>query len=82
MSRKYREYKANLIELYGHEGKFPSYKMTLSKYKRIKRMVQKKEKQGKKFWRRILQEADRVCYIDGIVLEKMRKQNRMKSDKN
>ena len=70
MSRKYREYKARLIDYYGKKGKYPSYKMTLSKYKRIKRMVQKKEKQGKKFWRMIQQEADRVCYIDGIILER------------
>ena len=70
MSRKYREYKKKLVEFYGKKGKFPPYKMTLSKYKRIKRMVQKKEKQGKKFWRMIQQESDRVCYIDGIVLER------------
>lgn len=70
MSRKYREYKNKLVEFYGNKGKFPPYKMTLSKYKRIKRMVQKKEKQGKKFLRMIQQEADRVCYINGIVLER------------
>lgn len=58
MSRKYREYKAKLIKFYGKKGKFPSYKMTLSKYKRIKRIVQKKKKQEKKFWRRLEQEAD------------------------
>lgn len=46
MSRKYREYKANLIELYGHEGKYPSYKITLSRYKKIKREVQWHKKNG------------------------------------
>ena len=34
MSRKYREYKAWLIDYYGLKGKFPSYKMTLSRYKK------------------------------------------------
>ena len=49
MSRKYREYKANLIELYGHEGKFPSYKMTLSRYKKFKRKIQRHHKEWNKF---------------------------------
>lgn len=46
MSRKYREYKAYLIALYAFEGKFPSYKMTLSRYKKIKREVQWHKKNG------------------------------------
>lgn len=66
MSRRYREYKAKLIEFYGKKGKYPSYKMTLSKYKRIKRRKQKSEKWKKKFLRQLQQDGVRVCYIDGI----------------
>lgn len=69
MSRKYREYKNKLVEFYGKKGNFPSYKMTLSKYKRIKRIVQKKRKQKKKFLRQLQQDGVRVCYIDGLLGE-------------
>lgn len=67
MSRKYREYKAKLIEFYGKKGKFPSHKMTLSKYKRIKRSKQKGEKRKKKFLRSLQQYGVRVYYIDGLL---------------
>lgn len=64
MSRKYREYKANLIELYGHEGKFPSYKLTLSRYKKIKREAQRTEKEWKKFLKSQRKGAILVTSID------------------
>lgn len=49
MSKKYREYKANLIELYGHEGKFPSYKITLSSTNNSKEKSNGIEKNGTSF---------------------------------
>lgn len=63
MSRKYREYKAWLIDFYGLKGKYPSYKMTLSRYKKLKRKNQKYEKQQKKFLRTLRQGA--VLVISG-----------------
>ena len=49
MSRKYREYKAYLIDLYGCYGRFPQYKMTLSWYKKFKREIQRHKKNGTSF---------------------------------
>lgn len=52
MSRKYREYKAYLIALYRFYGVSPSYKMTLSWYKKFKREIQRNGKKMKKFRRK------------------------------
>lgn len=51
MSRKYRKYKAILIEAYVRDGIFPSYKLTLSRYKKIKREAQRHKKSYKKLLR-------------------------------
>ena len=64
MSRKYREYKSILIEAYGREGKFPSYKITLSKYKKIKREVQRHNKEWNKFLKSQRKGAILVTSID------------------
>lgn len=64
MSRKYREYKSILIEAYGSEGKYPSYKITLSKYKKFKRKIQRQNKEWKKFLKSQRKGAILVTSID------------------
>lgn len=64
MSRKYREYKAYLIDYYGRKGKYPSYKMTLYRYKKLKRKNQKYEKRQKKFLRTLRQGAVLVIPVE------------------
>lgn len=64
MSRKYREWKSILIEAYGREGKFPSYKITLSKYKKFKRKIQRHNKEWNKFLKSQRKGAILVTSID------------------
>lgn len=49
MSRNYRKYKAIQIKAFGRDGKYPSYKITLSRYIKIKRGVQRHEEKWEKF---------------------------------
>lgn len=64
MSRKYRKYKALLIKAYVRDGIFPSYKLTLSRYKKIKREAQRTEKEWKKFLKAQRKGAILVTSID------------------
>lgn len=64
MSRMYREHKANLLEAYGSEGKYPSYKLTLSRYKKLKREAQRHKKSHKKLLRSLRKGAILVTSID------------------
>lgn len=64
MSRKYRKYKAILIEAYVRDGIFPSYKLTLSRYKKLKREAQRHEKSKKKFLRSLRKGAILETFID------------------
>ena len=64
MSRKYRKYKALLIEAYVRDGICPSYKMTLSRYKKIKREDQRHKKSYKKLLRSLRKGAILEPLID------------------
>lgn len=64
MSRKYRKYKAILIKAFGRDGMFPSYKLTLSRYKKIKREAQRHKKSYKKLLRSLRKGAIFVTSID------------------
>lgn len=64
MSRKYRKYKAILIEAYVSNGIFPSYKLTLSRYKKLKREAQRRKKSHKKLLRSLRKGAILETFID------------------
>ena len=64
MSRKYREYKASLLALYAYEGESPSYKITRSQYKKLKREIQRQNKEWKKFLKSQRKGAILVTSID------------------